>query len=196
MLAGIVLLSLAAVVCVCLFLPLEIALRLDIGGGVKFSILLLWLSGVLRKELRWKSGAGAARQPIEDSHRLEDAVQLFSGILRAKGLPIQLLRLAGNCLKRLKVEEFVARLKIGLDSPADTGLLFAYLSPLGLLGLFPRCRIDLEPSFSGDAIVQGYLSARVKTEPARLIIPVTGFVLSPLAIKAWAKLVQSRWKGK
>jgi len=196
LLAGIVLLSLAAVVCVCLFLPLEIALRLDLGGGVKFSILLLWLSGVLRKELRWKSGAGAARQPTEDSHRLEDTVQLFSGILRTKGLPIQLLRLAGNCLKKLKVEEFVARLKIGLDSPADTGLLFAYLSPLALLGLFPRCRIDLEPSFSGDAIVQGYLSARLKMEPARLIIPVAGFLLSPLAIKAWAKWVQRRWKGK
>lgn len=196
MLAGVVLLSLAAVVCICLFLPLEVALRLGLGSGIKFNILLSWLSGVLKKELRWKSHGGAVERLTEGGYRFENTVQLFSSILRIKGLPAQFLHLIGNCLKRLKMKEFVARLQIGLDNPADTGLLFAYLSPLSLLGLVPLCKIELEPSFGGDVIVQGYLSAKVEMKPAWIVLPVISFIFSSPVIKGWGRLVLNIWRRR
>ncbi len=196
MLIIVILLSIITLFVACLFLPVEMSFRLEFGESIRFRLLFSWAYGLLKRELEWESGAGVAGGLLRGGDRLQDIRRLLGNIFQMKGLAKQFVRLAKGCFRRLKMEEFSTRLKIGLDSPADTGLLFAYLAPLGLLGLFPRCRIDLEPSFSGDAIVQGYLSARVKTEPARLIIPVTGFVFSPPAIRAWARLVKDRWNGK
>lgn len=195
MLIVVILLSIITPFVACLFLPVEMSFRLEFDEGVRLRLVFSWAYGLLKRELEWESGAGVAGRLLHSGDRLQDIRRLLGGI-PIKGLGKQFFRLAKGCFRCLKMEEFIARLKMGLDSPADTGLLFAYLSPLALLGLFPRCRIDLEPSFSGDALIQGYLSARVKTEPARLIIPVAGFVLSPPAIRAWARLVQDRWNGK
>lgn len=192
-----VLLSLATLLIVlCLSLPLELAIRLDFSPRVAFRLRLLWLFGLMKRELGREDGAAMMA-------RLSRSGNLFGGVARAlrgtpqvKGLWGRFLRLLKSCLRSLRLKEFVARLKIGLDSPADTGLLFAYLSPLGLLSLFPACDIDIQPSFEGDAVIQGYISAVISMMPLRLLMAVAGFVFSVPVIRAFASALGERWRER
>lgn len=196
MLILIVLLSLATLFILCLSLPLEIAIRLDFSQRVTLRLRVLWLFGLVKRELGWGDGAAALAGLSRSGRRFEGIAGAFRGMRQVKGLWGRFLRLLKNCLRSLKLKEFVARLKIGLDSPADTGLLFAYLSPLGLLSLFPGCDIDIQPSFEHDAIIQGYLSAVVSVMPVRLLMAVAGFVLSVPVIGAFASALGERWKRR
>ncbi len=196
MLGLIVLLSFAALVIFCLSLPLEIAIRLDLNDKARFRLRVLWLFGLVKREVRWEGGAATMTGLLQGGAAPGNFTRVFTSAWRVKGLPERLFRLLKSCFKGLRLKEFVARLKLGLDNPADTGLLFAYLSPLVLMGLFPHCDIDLEPSFEGDAIVRGYLSAVVNVRLAGILLAVAGFVLSPPVIRAVAAALRERWRGR
>ncbi len=197
MLGVIVLLSFTALIVFCISLPLEIALRLDLNDRVKFKMGVIWLFGLVKREIRRGDGAATAiTAPRRGSGAYSDPARVFASVWRVKGLPGRLFHLLKSCLKGLRLKELVARLKVGLDSPADTGLLFAYLSPLVLMGLFPRCDIGIEPLFEGDAVVRGYLDAVVSVRPARLLLAVAGFVFSLPVIRAVAAALRERWRGR
>jgi hypothetical protein len=191
LLAIIVLLCLSALFILCLWLPAEIALRLDFGNGVSTRLLLSWLCGLIKRELRWESGA-AVMNTVLRGGRPDKIVRAFAGARGVKGLPQAFFRLVKGCLKTLRLKEVVARLKIGLDSPADTALLLAYLSPLAFLRLFLGYDVDLQPSFSDDGILRGHVSAVVSLRPLQLALPVAVFLLSPPVIRAFASSFRKR----
>ncbi len=196
MLTLIVLLSLAALSILCLLVPLEIAIRFDLSQKVAFRLRVSWLFGLVKRERGWEDGAAVMTGLSQGGGRFGDIARAFRGVRHFRGLAGRFLRLLRSCLKSLRLKELVARLKVGLDDPADTGLLFAYLSPLGLMGVFPGCDIDIQPSFEGDAVVQGYLSTVVSVAPVRLLVAVAGFVFSLPVIRAFASALGERWRKR
>ncbi len=160
---------------------------------------LSWLFGLVKTEVSKKKRPEEKKTTAEHKRKPgawgRDARVIFE-VLRTKGMLRQITRLLRSILRRLKIRDLVANLKIGLDNPADTGLLFAFIAPVNLLTSFLPYQIKVEPSFTGDAFLQGHFFGAVRMQPIHLIAPLAGFAFSLPTIRAIKTLALSKWKGK
>ncbi|MBM3119509.1 MAG: hypothetical protein FJ006_08190 [Chloroflexi bacterium] len=197
--AIVALVSLAVLIALFLCVPLDLALHFNTDRRPRFSMKLVWLFGLVKTEVRKKKKPEEKRTTAEHKRKPRDwgrDVRVIFEVLRTKGMLSQIIGLLKGVLKRLKIGELVANIKVGLDNPADTGLLFAFIAPVNLLISFLRYPIKVEPSFAGDAFLQGYFFGAVRMQPIQLIAPLAGFAFSLPTIRAIKTLVLSKWKGK
>jgi len=195
-LAGLVVL-LALVLCV----PLNVTLRLDMYGKPKFRLRLAWLFGLVAKEVRKgrekpKEKRKVVKGKPETAEKRRRAGVILD-ILRTKGLLRQVKNLLRDLFSCLRIRDFGASLRVGLDNPADTGLLFAVIGPV-VPWLSSTCptRLRVQPSFADEAVFEGYLYGAVRLRPIQLVIPFLGFVLSLPTLRVIKTLVRSKWKRK
>jgi len=162
---------------------------------------LAWLFGLVTKELRREK-----KKPEEEKEAVErkrkprdrraDARVIFE-VLRTEGLFGGLSRLLRSILSRIRIRELGANLRVGLDNPADTGLLFAFIAPANLLLSYASPNeIRLQASFGDEAVVEGYLYGTARLQPIQLVAPLMGFAFSLPTIRAVKTLILTRWKGK
>ncbi len=191
--------GLAVLIILVLCVPVDITFHIDVRGRPKFSLRLVWLFGLISKEVRRgkkkpeeKKGMDE-RKPKEKRRRTKALFQ----ILRIKGLPRQLRELLRDVISSLRIRELRVNFRVGLNNPADAGLLFAVIGPTTLfLGSSRFHQIRIEPSFGDKAVCEGYLHGAVRSQPVRLVVPLLRFALSLAAIRAMKILVLSKWKGK
>lgn len=197
--AIVVLVSLAVLITLLLCVPLDLVLRMDTARRPKFSMRLAWLFGLVKTGIR-KKKPEEKKTTAEHKRKLGDwwrDTRTIFEVLRTKGMLRQITRLLKGIFRRLKIRELIADLKIGLDNPADTGLLFAFTAPVNLLvRSFSPHQIRVEPSFTGEAAFQGYFYGAVRLRPIQLMAPLAGFAFSLPAIRAIKTLVLSRWREK
>jgi len=178
--------------------PVDVVLHMDVYGRPKFRMRLVWLFGLVSKEIRKgkkKPEEKAAEAKPKPRRRRIRARTIFE-ILRTKGLLGQFKRLLKDVFGCLKVRDLVANFRVGLDDPADTGLLFAIVGPTILLlnSSFPH-QIRVQPSFD-KAVLEGYSYGTVGLWPIRLVTPLLRFAFSLATIRVLKVLVLSRWKRK
>jgi hypothetical protein len=170
-------------------------------GRPKFRMRLLWLFGLLSKEL----GKGkrkpeekkmvAEGKPKRRKRRIRATTILQ--ILRTKGLLKRLGSLLRDTISRLSIKEFKANFRVGLDDPADTGLLFAIIGPaIFFLSSSWHNQIRVEPSFEDEAVFEGYLYGTVRLRPIQLVPPFIRFIFSLSIIRVLKVLVLTKWKRK
>lgn len=168
---------------------------MDTERKPKLSIRLAWLFGLFNKDIiRAKK-----KQPEQEHKRKEASSKLRTTfyVLRTEGLVVRLFKLAKSILRCIKIQDLGSDLKIALDNPADTGILFSMIAPINLLirSCSPH-QIVIEPSFDDDAFLKGYFSGKARMQPIRLLPPILNFVLSSPAIRALKALISLRWKEK
>jgi len=191
--------SLAAVIILVLCIPLDTVLRIDVYGRPKSQVRLVWLFGLVSKEVtKGKKGTEEKKRIAEDKQqpgkRRIKARTVFQ-ILRTKGLLKQLKRLLQDILKCLKIRDLRVDFRVGLDDPADTGLLFALIGPATFfLGSSRVHEIRVQPSFEDEAVFEGYLHGAVRLVPIQLAMPFLRFVFSLAAIRTAKTLVLAKWK--
>ena len=182
--------SLAVLIILVLCVPLNMAFRLDGDGRPRFRMRLVWLFGLVSKEVR---KGKKKRKPKKRKIKARTILK----ILRTRGLLRQVKRLLKDVLRRLKIRDLTADITVGLGDPADTGLLFAVIGPATFfLGSSQVHEIRVRPSFKDEAIFEGYLSGAVRLLPIQLVIPSLRFVLSLATIRVVKTLVMSKWRGK
>ena len=195
-----VLASLALLITLLLCVPLDLVFRTSIYGKFKSSIRLVWLFGLVSKELRRTRKEPEEKSVIEHKEKRGDwtqGIRVTSEVLRIKGFSRQLVSFIKRILRRIKVKKLIADFKVGFDNPADTGLLFAFLAPLNLLlSYFSPHHIRIEPSFTGEAIIEGHFDGQVRLRPIQLAAPLIGFAFSLPTLRAVKKLVLSKWKRR
>ena len=189
--------SLAVLVILVLCVPLEMVVRLDADGRPRFRMRLVWLFGLVSKEI-----TKARKKPEEESSVTEGKrkprkrkikARTILEILRTRGLLKQLKRLLKDILRRLKIRDLAADITVGLSDPADTGLLFALIGPATFfLGSSRIHDIRVQPSFEDEAVFKGYLSGAVRLLPIQLVIPFLRFVFSLVTIRVVRTLVVSK----
>jgi hypothetical protein len=196
----IVLVSLAALTTLFLCIPLDLIFRGNTEGRPKFSIRLIWLFGLVSKELRQTRKKPPEKGEVEHKKKPGDWTQrlrLSLDILQTKGLPTQLLSFIKRTIRQVKVRELVANLKVDLENPADTGLLFAFIAPANLLvNYFLPYPIKIQPSFTGESFITGYLDGAVRLWPIQFAVCLMGLAFSLPAMRAVKKLVIYKWKRK
>jgi hypothetical protein len=192
--AGLVVLLLL-ILCV----PLDVVIHADVYGKPRFRLRFSWLFGMVSKEItREKKKPEEKRRAAKGKkkHRWKDTKFIFR-ILRIKGMLRRLKELLKDVLSRLQFRDLVADFKIGLGDPADTGLLFAVIGPATALLGSPRLqKMRFEPSFSDDAVLQGYSHGTIRLHPIRLILPFLKFTFSLTALSIVKTLILSKWKRK
>lgn len=190
--------SLAVLVILVLCVPVDVTLNIDVHGRPKFRLRLVWLFGLVSKELSKGKRPEEKRRVVEGKRKssARRARAIFE-LLRTKGLLRQLKRLLRNVLRRVKIRELGASFRVGLDNPADTGLLFALIGPATLF-LSPSFlhRIRVQPSFAAEAIFEGNLYGAVRLRPIQLVTPFLRFVFLLATIRAVKILVLTKWKRK
>jgi len=181
-----------------LSIPLDLAFRLDVYGRPRFSLRLVWLFGLVSKELgRRKKKAKPKKAKPEKAKEKKGGARKALKILRTKGLLRQIKVLVTDVLSRLKIRDLSIDFRVGLDNPADTGLLFATIGP-SLIFLSPSVRrsISIKPSFEVEAVLEGYAQAAVRLRPIRLLVPLLRFVFSLAFLRVIKTVVLAKWKRK
>jgi hypothetical protein len=195
-----VLVSLAVLITLLLCVPLYLVFHTNIDGKPRFSMRLIWLFGLVSHELRRGKNKPDEEETTEHKQKQRDwiwRIRVTFEVLRTKGLLEQFVSLAKRIRRHIKIKELVANLKVGLDNPADTGLLFAFIAPANLLlsYLSPH-QIRVEPSFAGETIIEGHIYGAVRVRPIQLAAPLMGFAFSLPTLRAVKKLFSSKWKRK
>ena len=171
------------------------ALRMDTEKKPKFSIRLAWLFGLVNTDIIRRKEK-PHQQKRKHPNTREGLITAFY-ILRTKGLLKRLVKLLRDILHRIKIQDIRSELKVALDNPADTGLLFSIAAPINLLiRSYSSHQIVLEPSFDDDAFLKGYFYGTARMQPIRLVPPILGFVFSLPIVRALKTLLLLRWKGK
>lgn len=194
--------GLAVFIALVLCVPLDIEPRLDVYGRPKFQMRLVWLFGLVSKEV----GKGK-KKPAEKKRVVTEAkpkrkrkrirAETIFKIMRTKGLLKQFKNLLRDILGRLKIRDLAVDFRVGLDNPADTGLLFALIGPTAFFLDSSRVhQIKVEPSFGDGAVCEGYLHGAVRLWPVQLVVPFLRFVFSLATIRVVKILVVSKWKRK
>jgi len=196
-----VLASLAALIVLLLCVPLDVVLRVDMDARPKFRARLAWLFGLVSKDLRREKEKPeeekrATERKRKGRDRRADARLIFE-VLRTKGLLGQVGRLLRSVLSRINIRELGANLRVGLDNPADTGLLLAFVAPVNVLlsSSFSR-EITVQPCFADEPVIEGYFYGTATLRPIRLTTPLIAFAFSLPAMRAVKTLVLTKWKGK
>jgi len=193
--------SLAALIILVFCVPLDIAFHVEAYGRPKFRMRLLWFFGLVSKEL------GKGKRRLEEKRRVAEGKQkrrkrwirakTILKILRTKGLLRRLGGLLRDTISRLRIRELRADFRVGLDDPADTGLLFSVIGPATLfLSSFLHHQIKVEPSFKDEAVFEGFVYGTVRLWPIQLIPPFIRFVFSLSTIRVLKVLVSTKWKRK
>ncbi len=83
----------------------------------------------------------------------------------------ELLAVIGRMIRAFRVVHIYAEGSFGFDDPADTGVLYGYLSPLVYAGTgLPDVTLDLRPDFER-AGLRGNLDALLEVTPIFLLLP-------------------------
>jgi hypothetical protein len=187
----IALVSLFVLIILILCIPFDAAFRVDIYGSPRFSLRLVWLFGLVKKDLKRGKKKPSKRKP----GGRRGARDIFK-ILRTKGLLRQAKTLVTDIFSRLKIRDLSIDLRVGLDDPADTGLLFSVIGPALLFCSPLTYHLRVQPSFEGEAVLEGYAQGAVRLLPIRFVVPFLRFTFSMAALRAVKTVVLAKWKRK
>ena len=113
----------------------------------------------------------------------------YLSLLVTKGVARGLLKLSRRILSGIRVRHLDARVRIGLDDPAATGILYSALWPVLVpLTNNSSAKVRMELSFEEpalDVIARG----RIWVFPIQMVWSVLLFVLSPTGLRAMKLMV-------
>jgi hypothetical protein len=195
-----ILAGLVGLIILVLCVPLDAALDLDTSAKPKFRLRLAWLFGIISKEIgREKKKPEKKGKTTKEKRKKKRGIGFSTilRILRSRGLLRQFKDLVKDILGQLKIKELVVNLKLGLDDPADTGLLFAIVgATTPFLNLPSQYQIRMQPSFYGEALFEGHLHGVLRLWPIKLVRSFIRFVFSLAVLRVAKILVLSKWKRK
>lgn len=192
--------GLATIIFLTLCVPLNMALHADVYGKPKLRLKLVWLFGLVSKEITEEKKTKEKKRELKEKRKPEGEKKRFRDIfeiLRTKGLLKQLKRLLKNILSCFRIKDFIADFKIGLGDPADTGLLFSFIGPATFwLNSSFHQQIRVQPSFEDKIVFEGYSFGKIRVQPIQLVIPCLRFAFSLTTLRLLKRTISTRWTRK
>jgi hypothetical protein len=189
----ITLVSLIVFIILVLCIPLDLNFYVNISENPKLKGRLIWLFGLIDRELKKAEVKSEKKEkPVKDKQKPQQRIsaRTIYQILRTKGLFSQLRKLVVDIFRSFRVKELAANIKLGLENPADTAMLFAVTGTLNsLLSLLPY-QINIQPSFDGDITFEAYLQGATRLWPILLMLALLKFLFSLPALRIVRTLVR------
>ena len=173
-------------------IPVDMAFDVGGPGAARWRMRVGWLFGLLGKEFgrRGKKPKERAPKPKKKKRRL--SAKPFPSLLATKGVARGLLKLSRRILSGVRVRHLDARLRIGLDDPADTGMLYSALWPVLVpLTYNSSAKVRMELSFEEPAL-DLTARGRIRVFPIQMVWFVLLFALSPAGLRAVKRMVMRR----
>jgi hypothetical protein len=181
-----------------LLIPVDVDFRVAREERSRSDLSVGWMFGLLRKEIevgpRSRRQGPNPRRPETDGKRTRSkrAAAHLAILARTRGFPYRCLRLIRELLLQAKIRELRLRGRLGLNEPADTGLLFAALTPaLCYLSASPSVSVSLEPDFQ-EVSLTGQANGAFRIVPMQVMWILVLFLLSPETLRAAWSLARRR----
>lgn len=179
-------------------IPFELTFRMQAAGHLDFWMHVAWFFGLVRKDLAMKKTTPDRPKQVKIKTKsngswikTDTTLQIF----RIDGMFCELQRLVISTLRCLRLKEFKVDIKVALDDPADTGLLFALIGPATVcLRSIRDDHIKVIPSFEDDAVFEGQAYGVVSLQPVQLVLPLMSFVFSSFTVNMLKVLILNLWK--
>jgi len=170
---------------VMLSIPVDMAFDLEAHEDVKAKIRIGWLFGLVWKDIH-------PQKKKEPKKKKKRGMKPLLSMLRIKGLLRGILKLVRRILSCLRVRQLEVDFRVGLDDPADTGIMCSVLWPaLVPISSFGPMMFRVEPVFD-EVVFEGSLRGRVRVFPIQMVGPILCFVLSPTGLRTVKSMVTSR----
>ena len=171
-----------------LAIPFEIIFKIQSQQERQSDIAIIWLFGVVRFPV-----SGAPGRPSKKPKKTKKAPKrkgestnfnAIKSLFFNARFRNRLIRFIKDIFRTIRIASFYLRIRLGLDDPADTGRLWAYLGPLAVyLTNLSNATISLVPDFQTETLDYDG-SGRVRIVPLQVIFTVLAFVFSPITIQA------------
>ncbi len=191
-----ILIGIIAVPLLLLAVPIHIEYSHDTRARQKSKMRIMWLFGLVRiRSIPSGEGKGwgarfAASRVKEKTERHKPPRQksksskVLLAIITSEGLLRHLFKLLYELLSVAKIKELQARVRFGLDDPADTGRLYGLLAPaFSILYAIPRVDFSAIPLFDRTG-VETDIQARIRVVPIYYIKAVLLFVFTKESLRA------------
>lgn len=181
-----------------LLIPVDLGFQVAREERSRGQLAVGWMFGLLCKEIevgrKGRREDRKARRPERDRKRVRSkrSARRLVILARTRGFPHRCLRFFRQLLRQVKIRELRLWGRLGFDDPADTGLLFAALTPsLCCLGAFPAVSVGLEPDFER-ASLAGRARGTVRLVPLQVLWILVRFLLAPETLRAAWSLCMRR----
>ncbi|HSF15978.1 MAG TPA: DUF2953 domain-containing protein [Vicinamibacteria bacterium] len=171
-----------------LWTPIDLELAAKRDPELRVRARVAWLYGLVSKNLGSREHQAQPARPATPGSKANGgsrgAPSRFWRIVRSKGFPAAVLRLFRRLVAGIDLRRAELWARAGLDDPADTGRLLAFLFPLArYLQSVSRLRIDIEPDFV-EQVFFFHVRGDLRIVPCRIIGPVLVFAVSPATVRA------------
>jgi len=181
--------------------PVDLTFDFRTDGDGKGMLRVGWLFGLLGKNLlpRKKKPAKRPKKPKKAKKPKKGKKRDLNALLaliRTRGVLAGSVKLVRRMLTAFRVRQLDADLRVGLDDPADTGIMCAVLWPLMVRpGLFGPGTVRVEPVFE-EPVFEAALRGEVRIIPAQMVANLLRFVFSTAGLRVTKLMVVSWWKRK
>lgn len=170
-----------------LSIPVDMAFDVRGPAAARSRMRVEWLFGLLGKEFGRRRKKPERRASKRKKKKW--SAKPFLSLLVTRGVVRGLLKLSRRILSGLRVRNLDARLRIGLDDPADTGMLYSALWPVLVpLTYNSSAKVLIELSFEEPAL-DLTARGRIRVVPIQMVWPVLLFALSPAGLRAMKRMV-------
>ncbi len=172
-----------------LSIPVDMALELELHDESRTRVRVGWLFGLVWKEIRARR-----KRPAEEKKKRD--IGPFITLIRTRGMPGRLVKLARQVLRRLHMRQLDGDVRLGLDDPADTGVVCSFAWPaLAYLNSFRLLSVRFEPCFT-EPLLELRMRGTMRVYPVEMAGPLLSFAVSPAFLRAIRSVAASRWRRR
>jgi len=174
-----------------LSIPVDMALEFELHDEMRARVRVGWLFGLVWKEIRARK-----KKPAEEGKKKKRDIRPFITLIRTRGMPGRLVKLARQVLRRLHIRQLDGDVRLGLDDPADTGIVCSFAWPaLAYLNSFRLLSVRFEPCFT-EPLLELKMHGAMRVYPVEMAGPLLSFAVSPAFLRAIRSVAASRWRRR
>lgn len=196
----IILISLVGLLIFLFSIPLGMSFKLDTEDQPVFKLQVRWLFDLLRKTIvprKEKIDIPAKKTKARTKKKKKTRKVTVRAIphLISRSFLARVRKFVWEIMGCIHIKTFQVDFSMGTGDPADTGILFGFLSPFILsLPDSGNFYILLKPDFSTDPVMEGKSTGQVRLIPARLVWVLLKFIFSWSVLRTAFQFLRLRWK--
>jgi len=176
-----------------LCVPVDLVFNIGKRDNIESRVRIGWLFGLIGKDISGRRKQ--AKVKVKKEKRKKRSVKPLLAVVRTRGFLKRFLRFIRDIVRRIEIRNLFVHLKLGLADPADTGFLFAAVTPLlTFAGVQkPTIDINIQPDFDQEKL-GGYAKGELRLYPIRFIKPLLLFIFSLTTLRTMKAIIKARRK--
>jgi hypothetical protein len=177
-----------------LTVPVDLVFNVGKRDHIESRVRIGWLFGLIGKDIR-ATRKQAKVKVKEKKKKRKRSVKPVLAVVRTRGFLKHVIRFIKDIIRRIKIRNLCVHLTLGLADPADTGLIFAAITPLVTFAGVqkPTIDINIQPDFEQENL-QGYAEGGVRIYPIQFIKPLLLFIFSLTTLRVIKAIISARRK--